>query len=589
MSDISKQETINIKICNRNVTVPKGMSIINAAKFVQIKIPSLCYHPDLKASASCGLCIVKVIGMNKIVRACATEVSDGMEIITHDKELYEIRKTVIELILSNHPDDCLQCQRNNNCELQRLAAEFGVREARFDKKLRNLQKDYSTPSLILDPQKCIGCGRCVEVCQNHQNVWAIEFIGRGFDMRIAPAGDVRLDNSPCIKCGQCSAHCPVGAIVERDEVEKVYEALIDEDKYPVVQIAPAVRVAFGEGFNLESGNIVTNKLYALLRRLGFKAVFDTNFAADLTIMEEATEFVNLFTKSPESLPLVTSCCPAWVSYLEKYYPDMINHFSTAKSPHEMMGVLSKTYFPEKKEIDPSKIFMVSIMPCTAKKYEITRSDEMFASGYQDIDVVLTTRELVRMTKASGIDFNNIEEVDADLILGEYSGAGTIFGATGGVMEAALRTAYFLITGEDLDKVEFYDVRGLEGVKEAEIDIKGNKVKVAIAHGIGNVQKVLDKVKLAKENGEDIPWHFIEVMACRGGCIGGGGQPYGVTDEIRIKRTAGIYTDDTKQKTRCSHQNEHIKKLYDEYLDKPNSKKAHKLLHTNYKPRPLYIK
>jgi len=586
MVEVKKE--IKLKINNTELIVPEGTSIYNAAKLCQIKIPTLCYHANLKPLASCGLCIVKVKGMNKYVRSCATNVQEGMEIITHDKDLYEARKTVIELILSNHPDDCLTCQRNNNCELQRLAAEFGVREASFDKKLKNIPKDISTPSLILEPQKCIGCGRCVEVCQNIQNVWAVEFIGRGFDMRIAPAGDLKLDNSPCIKCGQCSAHCPVGAIVERDEVEKVHSALMDEDLYPVVQIAPAVRVSFGEGFKHDSGLNVTKKLYSLLRKLGFKAVFDTNFAADLTIMEEATEFVERFTKKPDTLPLVTSCCPAWVSYLEKYFPDLIDHFSTAKSPHEMMGVLSKTYYAEKNGLEPSKIFMVSIMPCTAKKYEITRSEEMFASGFQDIDVVLTTRELVRMTKSSGIDFDNIGEDEADLILGEYTGAGTIFGATGGVMEAALRTAYYLITNKNLDNVELTDVRGLEGVKEAVIDINGIKIKTAVAHGLGNVKNVLEKVQKAKQNGKETPWHFIEVMACRGGCIGGGGQPYGVNDDVRIKRTNGLYEDDKLQKHRCSHDNPFIKELYKDFLEKPNSKKSHKLLHTKYKPRPLYI-
>lgn len=580
---------ISIKINGMSVEVPKGTSILTAAKKAYINIPSLCYHSDLPPSAGCGICIVKVKGMNKIIRACATEVTDGMDIITTDSELYETRKTVIELILSNHPDDCLRCQRNQNCELQRLAAEYGIRENPISKKLKDIPKDESTTSLILEPQKCVLCGRCVAVCQNKQSVHALEFIGRGYDMRIAPAGDIKMEDSPCIKCGQCSAHCPVGAIVEKDEVEVVLSGLRNEDIYPVVQMAPAVRVAFGEGFGLKSGEIVTGKLYSLFRKLGFKGVFDTNFAADLTIMEEGSEFVDKFINNPDSLPLITSCCPGWVDYLEKYYHDMIKYFSTAKSPHEMLGVLSKTYYAEKMGIDPSKIFMVSIMPCTAKKWEIGRSSEMFASGYKDVDVVLTTRELVRLTKSAGIDFVNLPEESADSILGEYTGAGTIFGATGGVMEAALRTAYTLVTGENLGKVDFEAVRGFDGVKEAEIDIKGIKVNVAVAHGIGNVKKVLDTIRGRVKEGKKSPWHFIEVMACEGGCIAGGGQPYGITQQVREMRTEGIYNDDKNQQIRCSHDNPEIKAIYENFLDKPCSHKAHKLLHTKYTPRQVYLK
>jgi NADP-reducing hydrogenase subunit HndD len=583
------EEMISLKINNVEVEVPKGTSILNAAKKAHVNITTLCYHPDLKPTSACGLCIIKVKGSNKMVRACATEATSGMEVITHDAELYETRKAVIELILSSHPDDCLTCQRNQNCELQRLSAEFGIREALFDKKLKDIPKDESTPSLILDPQKCISCGRCVQVCQEEQNVWALEFIGRGFNTQIAASLNISLNDTPCVKCGQCSAHCPVGAIVEKDQVDEVWAGLRDDSKFPVAQIAPAVRVAFAEGFEGESGDIVTKKLYALLRRLGFKAVFDTNFAADLTIMEEASEFVDRLTNKPTSLPLITSCCPAWVDYLEKYYPDMIHHFSTAKSPHAMLGALSKTYFAEKTELTAKDIYMVSIMPCTAKKYEISRSEEMYTSGTQDIDTVITSRELLRMTKSSGIDFVNLEGEEADNILGAYSGAGTIFGATGGVMEAALRTAYHLVTKENLQKVEFMDVRGMDGIKETEIDIKGTKIRVAVAHGLANVHEVMDRVKEAVDAGKEPPWHFIEVMACRGGCIGGGGQPYGVTDEVRAKRTEGIYKDDEDQQIRCSHDNLYIQKLYDEYLGHPNSAKAHKLLHTNYTPQPLFHK
>jgi len=580
---------IKLKINDIEVEVAEGTNILTAAQKTNIKIPTLCYHKDLLPSAACGLCIVKIKGMNKIVRACATTAIEGMEIITHDAELYETRKTVLELILSSHPDDCLSCQRNQNCELQRLAAEFGIRDSYLDKKIKDLPKDESTTSLVLDPSKCILCGRCVDVCQNVQDVYALEFIGRGFEMKIAPAGDILLNDSPCVKCGQCSAHCPVGAIVEKDAVEEVWAALQDENKYAVVSMAPSVRVAFGEGFGLESGEITTGKLYTLFRRLGFKAVFDTNFAADLTIMEEGTEFVKRLTTAPETLPLVTSCCPAWVDYLEKYYHDMIPHFSTAKSPQQMLGAMAKTYFPEKSGVEAKSIYSVSVMPCTAKKYEIVKGEEMQSSGFNDHDVVLTTRELVRMAKSSGIDFLNLPESEADSLLGEYTGAGTIFGATGGVMEAAIRTAYKLVTDGELENVEVQAVRGLEGVKEGEIDVAGTKVRVAVAHGLANVKSVLDRVRVAKEAGAPTPWHFIEVMACTGGCIAGGGQPYGITDEVREKRIAGIYKDDRQSKKRRSHENPEIIKIYEDFLDKPGSHKAHELLHTVYEPKEVYIK
>ncbi|MBN2434057.1 MAG: iron hydrogenase small subunit [Spirochaetes bacterium] len=586
-------ETVNVKFNGKPYEVQKGLTILKAAEAAQIKIPKLCDHPDLEPWAACGLCIVKLENSPKMFRSCAMDVQEGMSIITHDSEIVQVRKTVLELILSRHPNDCLKCGRNGNCELQNLAADFGIREVPYPQMVPDLPKDTSTSSIVLDPSKCVLCGRCAQVCQNMQNVWALEFLGRGFETRIAPAADVDLADSPCVKCGQCSAHCPVGAIYEKDQVSEVWNKINNQcpgcqDIYPVVQIAPAVRVAIGEAFGYEPGEISTGKLYAALRRLGFKAVFDTNFSADLTILEEGTEFVKRFT-SNEKIPLITSCCPAWIDYLEKYDHDMIDHFSTAKSPQEMMGAMIKTYYAEQQKVDASKIYSVSVMPCTAKKFECDRNEDMFSSGYQDVDVVLTTRELARMMKQAGIDFAKLEDEKADEILAEYTGAGTIFGATGGVMEAALRSAYFLITKEELPDVNLVPVRGLDGVKEATIDIKGTSVNVAVAHGLVNVEYVLDKVRDALAKGEKSPYDFIEVMACRGGCVGGGGQPYGATDEIRAKRAAGMYKDDEQSEIRCSHQNPMITKIYKDFLGEPGSHKAHKLLHTSYKPRKLYNK
>lgn len=580
---------IKAKINGISVDVKEGTTILDAAKSVYIKIPTLCKHPDLAASAGCGICIVRVKGTPKMLRACCTPIENNMEIVTHDPEIVAVRRTVLELILSKHPNDCLQCGRNNNCELQKLAADFGIREEEFGRYLKDLPKDDSTGTIVLDPQKCILCGRCVEVCQDVQNVWALSFLERGFNTRISPAGDIKLADSPCVRCGQCSAHCPTGAICELEETAKVWQALQNSEKYCVVQIAPAVRVAIGEAFGFPLGTNLTGKLYALLRRLGFKGVFDTNFSADVTIMEEGTEFVEKFTKNKNALPLITTCCPAWVDFMEKFHPDMIEHFSSAKSPQEMLGALSKTYYAQKNNIDPKNIFMVSIMPCTAKKYEVKRCEEMFASGCQDVDVALTTRELARMIKQAGVDFINLPNEEPDHIMGDYTGAGVIFGATGGVMEAALRTAYYGITGKNLEKVEFENVRGLQGVKETEIKINNNTIKIAVAHGLSNVEYVLNKIREAKKNKKELPYHFIEVMACPGGCVGGGGQPYGVTDELRIKRAAGLYQDDHDRKIRYSHENPYVKKLYEEFLGKPASKKAENLLHTRYKARPIYTK
>ncbi|HPC49523.1 MAG TPA: NADH-dependent [FeFe] hydrogenase, group A6 [Kiritimatiellia bacterium] len=580
---------VQLEINGIPVEVPAGTSILKAAQSVQVKIPTLCYHPDLAPWAACGICVVRSSGSPKLLRACCTDVAPGMKITTHDADIVRVRRTVLELILANHPNDCLQCPRNGNCELQRLAADFGIRDIPFPTDTPSIPVDASTPSIVLNPEKCIKCGRCTQVCQQMQNVWALEFIGRGEKTRMAPAAEVTLNESPCIKCGQCSAHCPVGAIYERDHTRQVWDALRNPEKICVVQIAPAVRVAIGEAFGLPPGTLMTGETYASLRRLGFKAVFDTNYSADVTIMEEGSEFIKRFKKG-KNLPLITSCCPAWTDWMEKYAQDFMSNFSTAKSPQQMMGVLAKTYYAEKMGIDPAKLFMVSVMPCTAKKFEISRSITMSASGYQDIDVVLTTRELARMIKSAGIDFLNLEKEEADSILGEYTGAATIFGVTGGVMEAALRTAYCLITGEaQPPSIEFEAVRGMEGVKEAVIDIKGTPVRIAVAHQMGNVEQVLDAVREDRKAGRKPRYDFIEVMACRGGCIGGGGQPTGATDSVRKARTAGIYTDDEKCVIRMSHLNPQVQKLYADYLGAPLTEKAHALLHNHYHPKKPYAK
>lgn len=578
---------VNIKINGKEVQVAEGLSVLEACKGIGIKIPSLCYHPDVNAWASCGICVVKMENNGKMIRACSTKVYEGLSIITHDPQINRARRTVLELILSNHPQDCLQCVRNGNCELQDLAAEFGLRENRFEHFLKNQPVDDSNGSIVFDRDKCINCGRCVQVCQEVQNVWAIDFQGRGGKTIIGPAAGMLLNDSPCIRCGQCAAHCPTGAIHEFSNFAPLWEKIYDPDVVTAVQIAPSVRVALGEEFGMEPGELSTGKIYAALRRIGFDYIFDSNFSADLTIMEEGTEFVGRLTKGQGKIPLFTSCCPAWVDYAEKNYPDMLDNVSTAKSPQQMMGSVIKTYWAQKMGINPEKVYSVSIMPCTAKKYEVHRDSNMSASGYQDVDISFTTRELAKLIKQAGIDFTALEDEKADSPLGEYTGAGTIFGATGGVMEAAVRTAYKIITGSEMADLNLTPVRGLDGVKSAKLDIAGTEVRVAVVHQLGNVAKVMDAVREAAARGEEPPYHFIEVMACRGGCVGGGGQPYGTTDEVRTKRAKGLYKEDEASVKRCSHDNEEVAAVYKEFFGEPNSEKAHHLLHTHYQERAMY--
>lgn len=580
---------IHLTIQNIDVTVPEGTTVLEAAKKAGVNIPTLCYHPDLTPFGSCGLCVCKQEGSAKIIRACATPAAEGMRIITHDPELYEVRRSILQLTMSTHPMNCLTCVKNNKCELQKLCIEYGLLDQPFPERIPQAEKDTSTKSIVLDPAKCIKCGRCVQVCQQMQGVYALEFCSRGDTTTMSPAFNLPLNESPCIKCGQCAVHCPVGAIYEYDECDKLVDAIYDPDTVVMAQIAPAVRVAIGEEFGMKPGEISTGKLYTALRRLGIDYVFDTNFGADLTIMEEGYELLNRI-KNNGVLPQITSCCPGWVNYCEEYYPELLENLSSAKSPMMMQGAIEKTYSAEKHGVDKKKIFSLAIMPCTAKKDEISRDGEHAkSSGEKDVDLVLTTREIAKLIARYGINFSSLEESEADSPVGEYTGAATIFGVTGGVMEAAVRTAYAVLEGKELEDVTLSAVRGLEEVKTGVVTAGGKDIRVAVVHGMANAKPLLEKIKADKLEGRAPEYDFIEIMACRGGCISGGGQPYGTDDEVRAERTAGLYTDDERSEKRCSHQNPSIKKIYDEFLGQPLSEKSHHLLHTEYTKVPLYKK
>jgi iron-only hydrogenase group A len=570
-------KTVNLTINGHKVEADESMTIFQAAQKAGVYIPTLCYHPDLSIEGVCRICVVEVKGQRLLCPACAYPVADGMEVVTHSPKVREARRTIIELLLANHPDECLICSNNQKCELQRLAKELGVQEVRFKGERRDMPVDASNPSVMRNMEKCILCKRCVRVCHEMQSVGAIFANDRGWDTEVGPPFDKPLSEMVCVFCGQCINRCPTGALKAIDPSPDVWEALSNPEKHVVVQTAPAVRAAIGEEWGMPPGSLVTGKMVTGLRMMGFDKVFDTDFTADLTIMEEGNELLQRL-QNGGTLPIITSCSPGWINFIEHFFPDQLDHLSTCKSPQQMFGALAKTYYAEKMGIDPAKIVVVSIMPCTAKKYESERP-EMRSSGYQDVDFVLTTREAAGMMKEAGIDLPNLEEGEFDLPLGMSTGAAVIFGATGGVMEAALRTVYEVVTGKTLENVEINAVRGMEGVREAEIDLDGTKVKAAVAHGLANARKVLDLVKEGKAD-----YHFIEIMCCPGGCIGGGGQPFPTDPEIRRKRAEAIYQQDRELPLRKSHENPAITQLYAEFLGEPLSHKSHELLHTHYTPR-----
>lgn len=570
---------IKLTIDGREVQVDANSTVLEAAKAAGIHIPTLCYLKDINEIGACRVCVVEANG--RMMASCVALVSDGMVVNTNTPKVREARKTVVELIISDHPMECLTCTRNGKCELQTLAENLGIREIPYEGAKSEFSLDTLSSSIVRDPNKCILCRKCEAVCAKVQGAHVLGGYNRGFNTIVSPAFGHSLDNVACTMCGQCIHVCPVGAISEKDDTMKVWDALGYSEKHVVVQIAPAVRVALGEEFGLEPGTIVTGKMYAALRRLGFDKVFDTNFSADLTIMEEGHELIERLNSEDATLPMITSCSPGWIKYIEHFYPELTAHLSTCKSPQQMFGALAKTYYPEKAEIDAAKIFSVSIMPCTAKKYECQRP-EMNSSGYQDVDVVLTTRELARMIKEAGIDFVNLPDEEVDAPMGIHTGAATIFGATGGVMEAAVRTAYEVVTGDPLPNIELTVVRGLEGIKEAELNLKGTKIKVAVAHGLANAKKVMDMIA----NGE-CEYHFIEIMACPGGCVGGGGQPFPTNAETRKARAEGLYRDDQNLPLRKSHENPAVQELYKEFLEKPLGHKSHELLHTHYTKRDRF--
>lgn len=570
---------INITIDNQNISVPEGITILEAAKKAGIDIPTLCFLKDINEIGDCRMCVVKVEGRRGFATSCIQKVEDGMVIKTHTPEIIEARHVMLDLIISNHDKDCLTCTRMGNCELQALAAKFGIQTIEYKGERKEYNIDNLSPAIVKDPNKCILCRRCVAVCKNIQKVGAIDCANRGFESNISTDYNKSLKDTNCVYCGQCIEACPTSALREKENIDEVWAKLKDPEIHVVVQTAPAVRVALGEEFKMPIGTNVTGKMVTALKRLGFNKVFDTNTGADFTIMEEANEFVERF-KEDDDIPMITSCCPAWVRYIEINYPELVSHLSSCKSPHEMIGALIKTYYAKKEKIEPEKIFVVSVMPCIAKKYERQRK-ELSNNGLYDVDCVITTRELSRMIKHANIRFEDLEDSQFDNPLGVSTGAASIFGTTGGVMEAALRTAQDILTGKDLKKIDFEQIRGEKGIKKATVNIAGKNIKVAVASGLGNAKKIMEEINSGKSD-----YQFVEIMACPGGCIMGGGQPIKNSRtraefDVRKLRADSIYSIDEKSQIRKSNKNPVIKKVYEEYLESPGSYRAEKLLHTKY--------
>jgi NADH-quinone oxidoreductase subunit G len=579
----NKMKDINLTINDFKVTVPEGTTILDAARAINVNIPTLCYLDlhDIKMvnrGASCRVCLVEVEGRRNLAPACATAVVEGMVVKTKTLRAIKARRKMVELLLSNHPTDCLVCEKNTQCQLQLIAAELGIRKIKYKGEMNSYVKDSSSGALYRNSDKCIMCRRCETMCNEVQTCGILSAAERGFKTVVGPAFRLPMLETMCTFCGQCVAVCPTAALTQVSNVEAIWKVLSDPEKYVIVQTAPAIRAALGEKFDMEAGTPVTGKMVAALRRLGFKKVFDTDFTADLTIVEEAHEFIDRLNNGGK-LPILTSCCPSWVKFIEHQFPDLLDIPSTCKSPHMMFGALAKTYFAEKFAIDPAKIVVVSVMPCIAKKYEIIRP-EFEHDGLKNVDYVVTTRELTDMIMEAGLDFKNLPEEEFDQPLGESTGAAVIFGTTGGVIEATLRTAYEWLTGETLKDVEFHGVRGLDGLKETSVMINGKEIKIGVAHGLGNARKLLNSIQAGESE-----YHAIEIMACPGGCIDGGGQPYHFGDiEIVKKRMDALYREDENKKLRKSHENPQVQALYQEYLGEIGGERAHELLHTHYTPK-----